>query len=145
MPAEVNSWMELLEHLLKFCPNFDCARDGESKIHFRLWKLWYKRKIKQVTYSSGRKFKKNYLKYIFPNYKGWNFIMSDFEQAIRNPHKQVFRNGATKLCFFHLGQSGYRHMQSVLQSPKNMQPTFRQNFNLPSMWPLQLHLMNSGK
>lgn len=42
-----------------------------------------------------------------------NMIITDFETAAINAVKNVFRNCQQKLCFFHLTQSIWRHIQSA--------------------------------
>lgn len=39
-------------------------------------------------------------------------IMTDFEQAIINAATEIFENCELSCCFFHLGQSVYRRVQS---------------------------------
>lgn len=40
-------------------------------------------------------------------------IMTDFEKAIINACEEVFPNSPVSCCFFHLGQSVYRQIQSI--------------------------------
>ena len=40
-------------------------------------------------------------------------VISDFEQAIINAVSAVFPAAVLRLCLFHLGQSVYRHVQSL--------------------------------